>query len=88
MIKRFVSAIVSVTLIAAGTFFAVIVAYLTSSEVMPAIKQGSLDVTTSTMILNREWEGNEIYVILTVYTLLACALIYLAIRIGKSAIRR
>jgi uncharacterized membrane protein required for colicin V production len=87
MIKRFVRGIVSATLLVVGIFFAVIVAYLTSTEVMPALKQGSLDVTTSTMILNHVWEGNEIYVILGVYTVLACVLVWLAIRIGISAVR-
>ena len=87
MIKRIVSAIVSVMLLAAGIFFVVIVGYLTSTEVMPAIQQGSLNVTTSTMILNRVWEGNEIYQILAVYTVLAVVLIYLGIRIGRRALR-
>ena len=53
-----------------------IIGYLGSSEVMPAIRQGSLNVQTSTMILNRTWEGNEIYLILAVYLALAVALGY------------
>jgi hypothetical protein len=40
------------------------------------------------MILNRVWEGNEIYVLLTTYILLACVFAYGAIRIIKKAISR
>ena len=88
VLKKLLNGIVGIVLFSISVFFVAIVAYLVSSEVSPAIKKGSLNVETSTMILNRLWEGNEIYVLLAAYILLACAFAYGAIRIVKKAISR
>jgi hypothetical protein len=88
VLKKLLNGIVSIVLFSVSVFFVAIVAYLVSSEVSPAIKKGSLNVETSTMILNRVWEGNEIYVLLATYILLACAFAYGAIRTVKKAIGR
>ncbi len=88
MLKKLLNSIVGIVLFSISVFFVAIVTYLISSEVSPAIKKGSLNVETSTMILNRLWEGNEIYVLLAAYILLACASAYGAIRIVKKAISR
>lgn len=84
--KRFFYGIGSLALVAVCAFFVVIIAYLVSSEVSPALQQGSLNVETSTMILNRVWEGNQIYILLAAYLLLACASAYGAIRFGARVI--
>ena len=88
MLRKLLNGIVGIVLFSISVFFVAIVAYLVSSEVSPAIKKGSLNVETSTMILNRLWEGNEIYVLLAAYILLACAFAYGAIRIVKKAFSR
>ena len=88
MLKKLLNGIVGFVLFSVSVFFVVIVAYLVSSEVSPAIKKGSLNVESSTMILNRVWEGNEIYVLLAMYVLLACASAYGAIRHVKKAVRK
>jgi len=87
-LKKLLNGFVGIVLFSTSIFFVAIVVYLISSEVSPAIKKGSLNVETSTMILNRVWEGNEIYVLLAAYILLACAFAYGAIRIVKKAIHR
>ena len=88
MLKKLLNGIVGIVLFSVSLFFIAIVAHLVSSEVSPAIKKGGLNVETSTMILNRVWEGNEIYLLLTTYILLACAFAYGAIRIVKKTISR
>jgi hypothetical protein len=77
----------SIVLIAVSVFFVAITAYLFSTEVLPAIKNGSINVETSSMILNILWEGNEIYVVLAAYTLLAGGFAYGAIRVFLKAVR-
>ncbi len=86
--KKLLNGIFGIVLLSISVFFVAVVAYLVSSEVSPAIKKGSLNVETSTMILNRVWDGNEIYILLATYILLACAFAYGAIRIVKKAINR
>lgn len=86
--KKLLNAVVAFVLLSVSIFFVAVVAYLVSSEVWPAIKKGSLNVETSSVILNRMWEGNEIYILLAAYVLLACTFAYGAIRILRSAISR
>ncbi len=88
MLKKLLYGIVGIVLFSVSVFFVAIVASLVSSEISPAVRKGSLNVETSTMILSRVWEGNEIYVLLATYILLACAFAYGAIRIVKKAISR
>lgn len=86
--RKLLDCIFSIVLSSISAFFVAIVAYLISSEVSPAIEKGSLNVETSTMILNRLWEGNEIYVLLSAYVALACLFAYGAIRIAVRTFRR
>ena len=79
--------IVGIVLFAVSLFFVYVVAYLVSTEILPAVERGSFSVESSTMILNILWEGNEIYIVLTVYVLLAVACGYGAIRALKRAIQ-
>jgi hypothetical protein len=88
VLKKLLIGIVGIVLFSISVFFVAIVAYLVSSEVSPAIMKGSLNVETSTMILNHLWDGNEIYVLLAAYILLACSFAYGAIRTVKKAISR
>ena len=76
-------ATVLLSLCASFGFFAF---YIARSEVLPAVRRGSLNVETSTMVLNILWEGNEIYVLLAAYLLLAGAFAYGAIRLFRAAL--
>lgn len=86
--KKALRILAGVTLLALSLFFVAIVAYLGSSEIMPAIRKGTLNVETSTMILNRTWEGNEIYWVLAAYLTLAFAFGFGAIKVLRRAFVR
>ena len=88
MLKKLIDISTSIMLLSVGAFFAAIVAYLFSIEVLPAIKNGSLNVETSSMILNVLWEGNEIYALLAAYALLAGGFAYGALRVFMKAVSR
>lgn len=81
MLKKILRGIAGMLLLSVSVFFISVLAYLVSSEVSPAIRSGSLNVETSTMILNHVWEGNEIYLLLAAYALLACVFAYGAFRV-------
>jgi len=82
-LKKLLNGVVGPTLSSIGVFLVYIVAYLDSSEVSPALESGSLNVEISIMILNRVWEGNEIYRLLAIYILLACVFLF-----GARAVRK
>lgn len=86
--KNLLSGVAAFVLFSLSVFLVVIIAYLVRSEVMPAVEKGSLSVETSTMILNRVWEGNEIYLLLAAYTLLVFAFAYGGIRYAKKVKRK
>ena len=85
---RVFSGIAGVALISVSAFFLWVISFLVSSEVMPAVRDGSFNVETSTMILNIVWEGNQIYILLAAYLLLAGACMYGAIRFFRRAVSR
>ena len=86
MLKKFAYIVAGIALFSMSLFFIVIVAYLVSSEVLPAIENGSLNVESSTMILNVVWEGNEIYILLAAYALLAAAFAWGAVKAVRKAL--
>jgi len=88
MLKKLFYVSTSIMLLSVSVFFAAIVAYLFSIEVLPALKNGSLNVETSSMIFNIVWEGNEIYALLAAYTLLAGGFAYGAFRVFMKAVSR
>lgn len=83
--KRLLSAIAALVFFASSLFFVVIVASLVKSEVLPGLGRKTLSVDTSVMILNRVWAGNEIYLLLAAYTLLACVLAYVGLKLLRMA---
>lgn len=85
MLKRLSYGACSAFLSAVCAFFVAIVVLLVGSEVLPAVATGTLDVATSTMILNRVWQGNEIYVLLAAYLLVAGVAAFGAYRCAKRA---
>ena len=64
---RLLPALLGAALLSVSVFFAWVSSYVVSTEVMPAIRDGSFNVETSTMILNIVWEGNQIYLLLSAY---------------------
>jgi hypothetical protein len=86
--KRLFNGLMSILFVCASLFFVYIDFFLVASEVLPAVEQGSLNVETNSRILNHLWEGNEIYIVIGAYFLLACAFGYGAVRFGKRAFGR
>lgn len=85
MLKKPAYVLAGILLFSLSLFLLFIVAYLVSTEVVPAMEHDSLSVKSNVMILNILWEGNEIYILLTAYTLLAGAFGWIAIRILENA---
>ena len=85
-LKKLLYGISGIALLLVSAFFIWVIRYIVASEIMPAVRNGSLNVETNTMILNIVWEGNEIYVLLAAYALAAIAFAYGSIRLLKKAI--
>ena len=51
-----------------------VIVSLLQSEVIPALGAGSFNIQTSSLILNRVWEGNELYWLLAAHTTLVLVL--------------
>jgi hypothetical protein len=78
--RKILDAALAVAAFLLSLFFVFITAYLVDLHVMPAVRKGSLSVDTSTMILNRVWHGNEIYIILAAYVVLAGIFAYVGVK--------
>jgi hypothetical protein len=55
-------------------FHAWVILHLVQSEVMPAFAEGSFNIQTNSMILNRMWEGNELYWLIAAHATLVLVL--------------
>ena len=86
VLKKFAYGVVGIALACVSAFFGSVVLYIARSEVWPAIQKGTLDVETSSMVLNVLWEGNEIYLLLLGYLLMAAGFAIAAFRALKAAI--
>jgi hypothetical protein len=87
VLNKLFNVIVGLALFSVSIFFVVIVAYLVSTEIMPAIEDGSMTIESSVRVLNILWEGNEIYLVLSAYVLLAAGFAFGAFRALAKAIR-
>ena len=72
-------------LLALGAAFGYFAFYIARAVVIPAVRTGSLNVDTSSTILNITWEGNQIYIVIAGYLLLAGVSAYGAIRLFMAA---
>ena len=88
MLSRILNGIAALMLFSVSIFLVVVIAYLVSTEVMPVIDDGTLTVSSDTRVLNILWEGNEIYVLLSGYALLAAGFAYVGTRALRKAIRK
>jgi len=64
-----------------------VIAILLESEVIPALAAGSFNIQTNSMILNRVWEGNELYWLLAGHATLVLILAVALARSARFAIR-
>jgi hypothetical protein len=58
-----------------GLVFVYFAMQIAIDEIVPALSSGTLSVETNSTILNRVWVGNEIYLLLLIYLLVAITLI-------------
>ena len=80
--------LIACTLILIGLLFAYFTVVVFSVEVLPALREGTVAVTTSARILNRLWEGNEIYVLLLGYSGVAVGLTAAGFVLARNALQR
>ena len=71
----------SIALFLLSLFLVYVVFYIVRTDVLPALQSGTLSIETSTMILNRVWDGNELYLLLSAYVVLACGFAYGGVRL-------
>ena len=86
--KRLLFGFAGIVLSLVCAFFVWVTGYVVSTEVMPAVRNGSLSVETDSMILNILWEGNEIYILIAAYALAAVAFAVAAVRVIRTAFAR
>lgn len=86
VLNKLVYGAVSISLLSLCVFFAITAGYLAWLEVLPVIRQGKLSIETDSMILNILWEGNEIYILLLAYLLLAGGFAYGSARAFRAAV--
>ena len=72
-----------------GAMFIYFFGLVATSEVAPQIQESGLSLQGSSMILNYEWQGNQLYILLTLYGLIGLGLIWGAVTLwrGKSSRR-
>jgi hypothetical protein len=69
------------------SFHAWVIAILVESEVIPALAAGSFNIETNSMILNRVWEGNELYWLLAAHATLVLILAVVFMLSARFAVR-
>lgn len=87
VLKKLLHGIAGIALLSLCAFFVLIVLYVAQSEILPALREGTFDIETRIMILNIVWDGNELYVLLAAYLLLAAGFAYGAFRAFRAATR-
>lgn len=85
--KRVFAAFASIVLLAWVGFHIFVIVHLVQSEVVPALSAGSFNIRTSSMILNRVWEGNELYWLLAAHAMLVVVLAVVLTLSARFAIR-
>ena len=85
--RRVLAALASIGSLAWLAFHVFVIVSLVRSEVMPALEAGSLDIQTNSTILNRVWEGNELYWLLAAHATLVLILAVVVTRSARFAIR-
>ena len=88
MLKRAFAALAALVSLAACAFFSMIIVLLVRSEVLPALSAGSFNIQTDARILNRVWEGNELYWLLAAYMAIAVGMGIVATLSARVAFRR
>ena len=79
VLRRITCGVAGLAMLGVSLFLVVIFGHLVKTIVWPSLREGSLDVETSVMILNVVWEGKEIF-----FLLCGCLLLGGAFAFGAS----
>jgi hypothetical protein len=87
-VKKVLAAIASIALLAWIAFHVMVIVHLVRIEVLPAFAAGSFNIQTNSMILNRVWRGNQLYLLLAAHAALVFILAVALTRSARLAIGR
>ena len=87
IMKRVLASLASIALLAWLSFHAWVIVHLVQAEVMPALEAGSFNIQTNSTILNRVWEGNELYWLIAAHATLVMILAFVVVLSVRFAIR-
>lgn len=87
-LRMMVRMALAIFLIGVGLFLLYSSLGIVRDELLPVMHKGRLTVTTSSTILNRTWQGNEIYLLLLGYIVVAGASLYGGYRMVRASERR
>ena len=82
----FVRIALSLLLLFGGLLFAWFSGQVFLDEIWPTLRAGGLDVDTDSMILNRTWRGNQIYIVVVLYAAISLSLLYGGIRLARAVL--
>lgn len=85
---KFAWLFLSIVFVACGASFLYFTYVVASDTVFPAVADGTLSVGSDSMVLNVLWEGNEIYLLLSIYLAAAVAFLTAGIGMARRAVRR
>lgn len=80
--RRFLAVLASSIALAFVVFSSMIIVSLVQSEVLPAFSAGSFNIQTNSRILNRVWEGNQLYWLIAAH---ATIVLFMAVAFALSA---
>lgn len=80
--------IFSVLIAALGGMICYLGGWIILVDIVPKVMDTGLSLTGDNMILNRNWKGNQLYVLVVLYELLGFALVFVAVRIWPTRKKR
>ena len=73
----------AILLFLSGAMFIYFFGFVAASEVAPQIQEAGLSLQGSSMILNYEWQGNQLYILLGLYGLIGLGLVWGAVTLWR-----
>ncbi len=83
-----VRGILSVLIAALGGMICYLGGWILLIDIVPKVMETGLSLTGDHMILNRNWKGNQLYVLVVLYELLGFSLVFVAVRIWPTRKKR
>lgn len=87
MLLNIFKLLLALLLFVAGLAFVYFIAFIAGESVMPALQAGTLNLETTSRILNINWVGNEVYIILAIYAAIAAGFFTSGIMLARRVIK-